>query len=115
MRSRYSTWNSISKRNLENGEGCLPCWGIAKCDSESDPFDVDPTPKHGWAIDFAFRWSLDENVDQGNDEWSSIALIEISGSVLLVKGSISSLGTHSQSTSFKDAAQNSGFDPKEET
>ena len=54
----------------------MPCWGIAKCDSESDPFDVDPTPKRGWAVHFAFAWSLDEKVDQGNNEWPSVTLME---------------------------------------
>ena len=56
------------------GEGCLPCWGIAESDSESDPFDVDPTPKCGWAVQFAFSWTFDEQIDQGNYERSSITL-----------------------------------------
>ena len=54
----------------------MPCWGIAKSDSESNPFDADPTPKRGFAVDSAFSWSLDEYVDQGNYERRSVALIK---------------------------------------
>lgn len=58
----------------------MPCWGIAESDSESDPFDVDPAPKCGWAVQFAFSWTFDEKVDQGNYERHSITLIEEIGS-----------------------------------
>ena len=44
----------VGERYWPKGEGCLPRWGIAESDSESDPFDVDPTPKCGWAVQFAF-------------------------------------------------------------
>ena len=71
---------SVGERCLPKGKGCLPCWGIAESDSESDPFDVDPTPKCGWAVQFAFGWTLDEEVDQGNYERPSITLLrEICG------------------------------------
>ena len=71
----------VGEIHLPKGEGGLPCWGIAESDSESDPFDVDPTPECGWAVQFAFAWSLDEKVDQGNYERPSITLIgEIRGS-----------------------------------
>ena len=53
----------VRERHLPKGKGCLPCWGIAESDSESDPFNVDPTPECGWAVQFAFAWSLDEKVD----------------------------------------------------
>ena len=59
---------------MPKAEVCLPCWGIAESDSESNPFDVDPTPKCGWAVQFAFGWSLDEKIDQGNYERPSITL-----------------------------------------
>ena len=65
----------VGERYWPKGEGCLPRWSIAESDSESDPFDVDPTPKCSWAVQFAFGWSLDEKVDQGNYERPSITLI----------------------------------------
>ena len=104
----------LVRETLEKGRCCLPCWGIAKCNSESDPFDVDPTPKRGRAVDFAFSWSLDEKVDQCNYKWSSIALIEISGSVLLTKGDVSSFGTCLCVKHSKDLSQGSGFGPNSE-
>ena len=65
----------VGERNIsQRGEVCRPCWGIAESDSESDPFNVDPTPKCSWAVQFAFGWSLDEKIDQRNYEWPSITL-----------------------------------------
>lgn len=64
----------------------MPCWGITKSDSESNPFDADPTPKRGFAVDSAFSWSLNEYIDQGNYERRSVALNkEVSALALLAK------------------------------
>ena len=78
-------------QRIAEGEGCLPCRGIAKCNSERDPVDVNPTPKHGWSVYFTFTWSLDKYVDQGNYERPSVTLVrEVSKSALygLAKGLI---------------------------
>ena len=64
------------------GEGYLPCWGIANSNPEDDPFDVDRTPKRGWAIYFASRWCFDECTDQGKQKWSTITLIDNLGSAM---------------------------------
>ena len=39
--------NPLVRGYLQNGEDCLPCWAITDSNPETDPFDVDRTPKHG--------------------------------------------------------------------
>ena len=80
---------SVSKNySGEGGGSCLPRWSVAKCDPESDPSDVDPTPKRGRTVNSTFGWSIDENIDQSNYKRSSIALSELQGQYFSSQGHI---------------------------